>query len=896
MTQYKTVGGTTYKKTGGSRSWKVVSTPSSSSSKSSSSSSSRSSSSSSSTYRGPTAAQKAAGTLAVGGSSSSRQASKDSARAAALVQSGMRGGQTAAEAAAQATKSVYGASSAQARAAAAKLALETAMKAAAVKVAAEKARMAVAEKARIAAATKLATEKAKLVAAKDKQIAAAKKAVMADLRKGIIGGVKVIKTPPSIQRTTHLPDSTRVDKFKTTPSLAGQPAAKYPTAKQTIEQKQKEVKTAYLKLQADASKLQTTRAQLGMYEARISKAPIKNGIFVGTEGQYKKYTTDFKLYDTKFNQVKKQISQYETDMHNANIRVEHLGKLETKERRAGWGGLTGKIEDAEARIKASKYRTPTAAEASVPFDILRLTNKNVDTAMDIVDDLKSQRKTTTIRTGDKISEYSEPTMVAKATEFITAIPGGMVQGIHDKPLTATASLALGIATPPVLRGAGVAGKAIGLGARSAKVGKGVLMGVGGVYAVDVAGRTVVDLPASIEQRKYISKGLSPDEMGQVAGSIMSTELIPLGVGGVISTRGPRVVKTATKSVKAKIAKGKALTVKEIEAQMNAIAIISNIGMVGGPKLKIKTKIREPPLRTKVDTTKTYEEFMAGKATQTKTLQASVSRSKAKSAAERQRVAALKAKRDKVPGVAKSSSKTAAYREQLKTAGYHEPSRVYPKPKKTSYTTVLKDPQAEIAKYRLRQALVDKRYKRGIIDKAVHSKQTRELKAKIAEIKEFYTGAYKPPIKVRKTKTKRPVTTATAFSAAAMVSLITGTNAEMSAKSTPAVKSAIKPKQKLAQRIATQPKSKTLMPTKNALETVVEGTTVKPTPKTTKKVTTMKPRPTTKAVMPKPPLVVLPGVPIIHRKKKSIKQQGTQTIVYTPTQMINRVATLKSLFG
>lgn len=109
MTQYKTVGGTTYKKTGGSRSWKPVSSkPSSSNSKSSSGGGS-------SSYRGPSPAQIAAGTLEHD-LNSSRQANKDSARFAALTQSGIRSGMSPEMAAFNTTKIVHGPSSSQVKA------------------------------------------------------------------------------------------------------------------------------------------------------------------------------------------------------------------------------------------------------------------------------------------------------------------------------------------------------------------------------------------------------------------------------------------------------------------------------------------------------------------------------------------------------------------------------------------------------------------------------------------------------------------------------------------------------------------------------------------------------------------------------------------------------------
>jgi len=113
---------------------------------------------------------------------------------------------------------------------------------------------------------------------------------------------------------------------------------------------------------------------------------------------------------------------------------------------------------------------------------------------------------------------------AKAIEWM--VMGG-VQAAHEAPLKTAVSLGVGVVTPPVIKGVSTVGKAVGLGAKTAVIGKAGMAGIGALYAGSVAGRTVVDIPESVAQRKYVPLALSPEEFYRAIGDIMATELKPL---------------------------------------------------------------------------------------------------------------------------------------------------------------------------------------------------------------------------------------------------------------------------------------------------------------------------------------------------------------------------------
>ena len=264
----------------------------------------------SSTYRGPTVAQIEAGTLAATPATTTH---RESARTAALTQSGIRAGQTPAQAVAEATRTVYGASSTQARSAQAIL---------------------------------------------DKQ--------KADIARGAIKTIKdlpksphdILLTPTQIHRREKLfEDAKRETLIEALKGKAGE------ITKYQVIPTEKKARRAYLDLQSAESKLQTNEAQLNLAEQRLVKWDkyVKDDAFVGSEAQYNKYMQDFNSYSKVSNRYDKNYTTYTKAFNKADITGKKLEQHKTEAHRAKFGGLVGKYEDIELKVSE---KIPTLADIS----------------------------------------------------------------------------------------------------------------------------------------------------------------------------------------------------------------------------------------------------------------------------------------------------------------------------------------------------------------------------------------------------------------------------------------------------------------------------------------------------------------------------------------------------
>ena len=409
-------------------------------------------------YRGPTPEQIKAGTLAVGVPTT---AHRKSARTAALTQSGMRAGQTPAQAAAESTKAVYGTQSTQAKQAQATLINE-------------------------------------------QKIAASRRSVIKDLRGGVIGGVKVIQTPH-----VKIPVDPRI--HIRTEILAGKKVEDYPSVASQIKSMQESQRSAYRQLQSDASKLQKLQSQLHITEQRLDKAPIKDGVFVGTEAQYNKYLADYKAYTNKHKEVDTAINKYNSDIRKTEIEGYKLEKLETKTRRAQYGGLVGKYEDIE--LKVSK-KIPTLYDISRKGAEFR--KKHPEAANKLYTTFQKAHAKT-----EKVGTIEQRNALAGYTY-------GSYQSLQRQPVKTSAMFAAGLGSVKALSMVGKVGKAYGAGKWSARVAKGVQYGVLAYYGK--------------QSYNHIMSAPNSYEAGQRAAKIMYTEVLPMAAGIKAVEVAPKVVR------------------------------------------------------------------------------------------------------------------------------------------------------------------------------------------------------------------------------------------------------------------------------------------------------------------------------------------------------------------
>ena len=416
-------------------------------------------------YRGPTSEQIKAGTLAVGVPST---AHRKSARTAALTQSGMRAGQTPAQAAAESTKAVYGTKSTQAKQAQATLINE-------------------------------------------QRIAASRRSVIKDLRGGVISGVKVIQAP-------HVKTLVDPHIHIRTETLIGKKAADYPTVASQIATMQKNQRRAYLQLTSDASKLQRVQSQLHIAEQRLNKAPIKDGVFVGTEAQYNKYLADYKAYTSKHKEVDTAINKYNSDIRKTEIEGYKLEKLETKTRRAQYGGLVGKYEDIE--LKVSK-KIPTLYDVSRKGAEFR--KKHPEAANKLYTTFQKAHAKT-----EKVGTIEQRNALAGYTY-------GSYQSIQKQPVKTAAMVAVGMGSVKALSMVGKVGKAYGAGKWSARAAKGIQYGLLAYYGK--------------QSYNHIMSAPNSYEAGQRAAKIMYTEILPIAAGVKAVGAAPKVIKPKVAELK-----------------------------------------------------------------------------------------------------------------------------------------------------------------------------------------------------------------------------------------------------------------------------------------------------------------------------------------------------------
>lgn len=666
-------------------------------------------------YRGPTPEQIKAGTLAVGVPST---AHRKSARTAALTQSGMRAGQTPAQAAAQATKAVYGTQSTQAKQAQATLINEH-------------------------------------------KIAASRRSVIKDLRGGVIGGVKVIQTPhvkTLVDPHIHIRAET----------LAGKKAADYPTVASRIASMQKNQRRAYLQLTSDASKLQRAHAQLNLAEQRLNKAPIKDGVFVGTKAQYNKYIADYKTYTNKHKEVGTAINKYNSDIRKTEIEGYKLEKLETKTRRAQYGGLVGKYEDIETKVSK---KIPTLYDISRKGAEFR--KKHPEAANKLYTTFQKAHAKT-----EKVGTIEQRNALAGYTY-------GSYQSIQKQPVKTAAMVAVGMGSVKVLGVVGKIGKAYGAGAKTARVAQAAQLGLIGLY-----GKQSVD---------HIMAAPNSYVAGQRAAKIVYTELLPLVAGVKVAEVAPKMI-------------------KKIKTTTKRIALDESARLDYG-KIGLKEKYKLP--KTKIRTDKTYEQFLKEQKiskdvlskTEYNILRASVSRSVK---ASRAKAAEYKARKEKI--VKKVKIETTIQKKQLKPKDKAKAAEY----KARSKVTKLEPIEDVLSKFARKQARLDKKFENGQIEWNTYIKQSKGIEKQVSDTMIFYEDAIVivKKLKISPPKAKPRAEPASKIQAKLMQKRKQTTKTSVKTKAT--VKTATKTAQKVKAevRTATKAKVKTKAQQKTKLATLI----------------------------------------------------------------------------
>jgi len=486
-------------------------------------------------HRGPTAAQVAAGTLEVGKPSTAHRAQ---AREAALTQSGVRTGMTQAQSAAEATKTVYGASSAQAQ-----------------------------------------------------KAQAALKKEQFDIKRG--------KFPPNVhqklttaqihQREALFAGARRETLLEALKGKSGE------ITKYQLDPLKEQIRRRNLQLQSESSKIQTQNAQLNIYEARLNKYPIRDGVFTGTEKQFEQYKKDYKKYVGKYNQVDTSIVAYNEKLEQTESKITEAAGLERKAQRAKFGGFAGKYEDAERKTSESLAASKTQIKTEHPQTVAQFHKlygeiKKISELQAVGHTQSGFGAVTKMKdpmtTGLQLDEQNVDAVVAlsKREGF-----KGFVQQAGKKPIKTAAMVGVGLVTPPMLRGFGAVAKTLGAGRKVAIAGKAGLYGMGGMYVVGTGVKyTQVETP--YERGAVLGEALFQELIPLFVGGYIGTKAI--AAAPKIKTSAPKIKTAAVKQVE-KISE---FPMKEFNKQLRAIEIMQRYGMTTTKGTRLKTSFKIPDVK------------------------------------------------------------------------------------------------------------------------------------------------------------------------------------------------------------------------------------------------------------------------------------------------------------
>ena len=634
---------------------------------------------------------------------------------------------------------------------------------------------------------------------------------------------------------------------------------------------------ARVNLQSSESKLQTNEAQLFLAEQRLGKWDkyIKDGAFVGTELQYNRYVKDFGSYQKTANRYDNTYVAYSSAFDKADTTGKQLEQYKTDAHRAKYGGLIGTYEDAE--IKAAELIATSKTQFKEQYP---LTTKRINSVAGLIKEVaESQvvghtpsgfgavtKMDDPVQTGLQLDERSIDAVASLAQREFAS---GLIQQAGKKPIKTAAMVGVGLATGPALKGVGVAGKALGAGRKVSIAGKGVLYGMGGMYVIGTG-------------IKYTQAG-TPRERGAVVGEAIFQEIVPLFVGGYIGTKAitaaPKVSRVVSETSKRAASSIKAGT-KEMLLDDTALAKMATLK----PKVEGKVKTFKVTTKPKTNIQRQIESAISRREAQ---LKRPLFESEVKEIKRFYEMKIPKTQQEviielKAEAMNKRIDDIVRFRNQhlrIYEGGKQEPTikqmlkSVSDGQKPSVYEPIFKQKIKTVAQVRTAKLELKALYKNKTITKAEYNKLLKLVQKQEASIK---------------LKIKGKTDTTTSFSQQlASVSAINSAFKEAHASKT---KAELKPKQKV------KPKAKVLLKPKTKAKT---ATIQKQKARTAQKATQAKKARAAKAKA-QPKKLVKPLPPTIpklaKRTKPKAKPKTTQYVIYSSTQLNNRVASLQSLFG
>ena len=616
------------------------------------------------------------------------------------------------------------------------------------------------------------------------------------------------------------------------------------------------------------SKHNVTVAQnkVNVLGSRIESAPIRNGVFVGTDSQFNQYQKDVRNYNTNINRFNSENTKIET--------------LEGE-----------KLYPTLERMVSTKI--PTLGDVSKKGAAFR--RKHPTVAAGIYKTFEKAHART-----ERVGSDSQRSALAGYTY-------GSYSSLQQKPVKTVASFAVGGVSVKAVKMIGAVGKAYGAGKKAKRMAQAAQLGILGYYGV--------------KSTEHIMAAPNAYEAGKRAADIMYTEILPMSAGVGAATVGTKVAKVAKTTTKKLVD----MPVREFNAQMRAIQIIRDVGMVGTPKLKGKLK---PAQKTKPKAPS--EKLVVKKVLQPheqKKLNELISQAEAQKGRPLLESEVVSIKQSLVePSMPKTPAEVMAemkvelmqkqindivnfrnqhlrifepgkveltYKQMLKAVSTGE------KPK--LYTPTLKQELRTLSQ--IRKAELD--LKTALKQNAITQPEYKRMHRLISNQKTVVMNKAKP---ITKTKPIQKVKTLTAqqftqrLATATVVALMfkqaqkqtQALTPLVAVKQQPITKQKPKQKQKVVPLVAQTPKTIT--------DTAVAIAHVEKVAEKTKPTTTRVPRtktpytPRRSAIKLVFPIIPPGGSPFKLKSKKKPIQKDKQIPTYTPYQFKNRVASISSLFG
>jgi len=618
-------------------------------------------------------------------------------------------------------------------------------------------------------------------------------------------------------------------------------------------------KSVQLRKDIDTTKRRiiSSEKNIVLLETRIDKAPVRNGIFTGTDEQFIQHEKDVKAYNTN-------VKQFNT----SNKRI---------------AALEGKKFIPKLERSVSSY-IPTLANISKKGAQFRV--KHPQVAAKIYSTFEKAHTKT-----ERVGTQSQRNALAGYTY-------GSYSSLQRQPVKTAASFAVGGASVKAIRMIGLVGKAYDAGSKAKRMAQAAQYGILAYYGVKSA--------------EHIMSAPNSYEAGQRAANIMYTEVLPMAAGIKAVGVAPKVARVVTRkagfiSKKFKVGTKKMLSDNRAQAlagktQKQRLAELektekARLGrelfeseyeaikkLVGTKQPKAPRTVKtakdifkkiDAASQQKVDSGK-YKGVKQkdGTVLLVKVIQKPLTKTVVKGkVAQKQHAEIMQTTWGVKPY---ASTQTISYAEHIKlvtrSTGY------YMRRAKAAQKAKLK--QISIQNAKLEQQVKSKQ-----ITKTVYAQQVQKLKAKVDLI---IKALVIPKVKTR---------TVSEFSAGVLAISAIKQKFEQVAvqvakqKAEQVPKQKAKQKQKAALLIAQKPKAVTVAKEKLIAK---KAAAEKVTQKTPRKVT---PKPPRKPALKMPKLIIPSvGPPPKRKVKKKPIRKDKQVVTYTPTQIKNRVATIASLFG